>query len=189
MKITLATRVTIFRIFLIPVFVASLFHAPAYGWPKIPFLLFLFAASLDALDGFLARVRNERTPLGALLDPMADKFLVVAALLFLGWHSLPAWIAVLLLAREALHLAGYLLLFFAGGDTEIAPSPAGKVTTFCEFLLLLYLLFHLDRIPERLDAVFYAFLWATLAFALASSFLYLREWGRRMAAEAEEAKG
>jgi len=97
---TLANRVTLTRILLVPVFLFFLLEKIAYG-PFIAAGIFIVAASTDGLDGYLARKRKEVTNLGKLLDPLADKLLITAALVSLVEASvLPGWVAIVIISRE-----------------------------------------------------------------------------------------
>lgn len=112
----LANRITLFRIFLIPLFIA-LFPIYPEAWvnqfPILAYLevhgvfyaalVFIVASITDKLDGYVARKYNQTTNLGKLLDPLADKLLVAAALiLMVSLHMIPSWIAFLILAREVI---------------------------------------------------------------------------------------
>jgi len=95
----LPNRITLLRIALIPVFIALLFIDVPYI-DYIAATVFIFLALTDALDGYIARKRKQITTFGKLMDPLADKLLVAAALIFLIGRGVPAWMAFLIIARE-----------------------------------------------------------------------------------------
>ncbi|MBS3872694.1 MAG: CDP-diacylglycerol--glycerol-3-phosphate 3-phosphatidyltransferase [Firmicutes bacterium] len=96
----LANKITLSRIFLLPVFLFFISEQMRYG-PLIAAGIFILAAATDGLDGYVARKKKQVTTLGKLLDPLADKLLVMSALVSLVEQAaLPAWIAIVILARE-----------------------------------------------------------------------------------------
>ncbi len=111
----------------------------------LAFALFFAAGLTDGLDGYIARRTNTKTELGAYLDPLADKGLVITLLVKLSLiGAVPFWVLTIILTRDIVCLTGYLTLFFVTGETiEIAPSLTGKWATFfqigglgvCLFLL------------------------------------------------------
>ncbi|GIW39772.1 MAG: CDP-alcohol phosphatidyltransferase [Candidatus Binatia bacterium] len=108
--------------------------------------IFVFAGITDAVDGAVARLTNTHTSVGAALDPLADKLLMVSAFSVLGWYgAVWPWLAVLVLSREALLLLGYLVLALRGQAMEIRPSALGKVNTFCQLFTVGFALLALAR--------------------------------------------
>ncbi|MFZ5428364.1 MAG: CDP-alcohol phosphatidyltransferase family protein [Thermodesulfobacteriota bacterium] len=133
---TIPNALTVARILFTPLFVVFFLdgeHAAALS-------LFFLAGLTDALDGFLARVLDQRSPLGAVLDPLADKVLLNTSFVCLaqaGW--IPAWLAVAVVSRDVLILGGVALLTFWGQDmrSRIKPSPVSKATTAAQMVLIL----------------------------------------------------
>jgi len=139
---TVATWITVGRILLIPVFVGTaIYYGRTVGanspdealrWWAVA--IFVTAAVSDGIDGFVARHFNQRSKLGAILDPLADKGLLLAAILTLAFSQwepeLPIWFAVLVIARDVAIVAGVILLHYLIGKVEIEPSWSGKATTF-----------------------------------------------------------
>lgn len=123
---TLANKITVGRIILIPVIVIALLE----GMNKLVYsLLFLFMIS-DFLDGLAARKRGERTKLGAFLDPMADKLLLTAvyiSLVHLG--DVPMWVFVVIFSRDLLIVLGWTVIYILTGSNEVEPRPLGKAAT------------------------------------------------------------
>lgn len=105
-----------------------------YAHFDIAFYLFVAAGITDGLDGGIARMTNTKTELGAYLDPLADKGLVLALLVSLtSLGVVPGWVLTIILTRDIVCLGGYLLLFFlTGRQIEVRPSPVGKLATFLQ---------------------------------------------------------
>lgn len=133
-SLTLATKITLGRVLLVPAFAISL----AYHWPEWALVLFLLASLADAVDGHLARRRGEMTSLGAMLDPIADKLLMTTAYVLMGaLGEIPPWLAVLVVCRDVLLCLGCLMLFMTVGFITPAPSILGKATTALQMLAVL----------------------------------------------------
>ena len=154
-QLTLANRITISRFLLIPVFLLLTIYymisasdgAPneILRWAAI--MVFLITCLTDALDGYFARVRHERTRLGTLLDPLADKSLLLSALILLTgpWGRifephLPVWYVLLVISRDALLILGAVVIHFTVGHMEVRPRAAGKLATFFQMALILWVL-------------------------------------------------
>jgi CDP-diacylglycerol--glycerol-3-phosphate 3-phosphatidyltransferase len=133
---SIANRVTLARVVLIPIFLAILLaKLPAWG-PWLAAAVFALLAGTDAVDGYLARSRNEVTTFGKFIDPIADKLLVTAALVALvELGRLPSWIAVLIISRE-LVVSGLRLVAVAEGRV-IAASVYGKAKTVLQTVAIL----------------------------------------------------
>ncbi len=132
-------RITLIRIFMVPFLLICLL-SPQGWYPIVAASIFLLAAATDWLDGHLARSLNQITRLGQLLDPIADKLLVTAALVALVERQLvPAWMVAIILCRE-MAITG-LRAVAAGQDIIIAADTFGKYKTVCliigAFLLML----------------------------------------------------
>jgi nicotinamide-nucleotide amidase len=130
-----ANTVTTIRIALIPVFlVFMLGNMPVWG-PWIAAAVFTLLAVTDAVDGYLARSRNEVTTFGKFLDPLADKLLVTAALVSLvQLQQLPGWIAIVIIGRELI-ISGLRMVAVAEGKV-IAASPWGKAKTVFQIIAI-----------------------------------------------------
>ncbi|GAB6058919.1 CDP-diacylglycerol--glycerol-3-phosphate 3-phosphatidyltransferase [Desulfonatronum parangueonense] len=131
--------ITVGRIILVPVFV-MMFITERFG---VALALFLIAGLSDALDGYLARGLNQGTRLGAVLDPIADKLLLVTAYVCLGIVGLiGSWLAVLVISREFVILGGLALLQLSGVDVRnrIRPTVLGKLNTCCQVALVVFVL-------------------------------------------------
>jgi CDP-diacylglycerol--glycerol-3-phosphate 3-phosphatidyltransferase len=137
-------RITLVRIFLVPLLLVFLI-SPQGWYPLVAATIFLVAAFTDWLDGHLARSTNQITRLGQLLDPIADKLLVTAALVSLvGRQQIPAWIVVVILCRE-LAVTG-LRAMAADQRIIIAADTFGKYKMVCFFIAALLLMLNLPTL-------------------------------------------
>lgn len=142
----LANRVTVVRILLVPVFLYFVLENIPYG-TYIAAGIFIIAASTDGLDGYLARKRKEVTNLGKLLDPLADKLLITAALVSLVDSGvLPAWVAIIIISRE-LAVTGLRAVAAAEG-VVIQASGVAKLKTISQIIAIVGLL--IDNYPFSL---------------------------------------
>lgn len=141
----LANKISIFRILLVPAIVASLvYYHPQRDWLRFLALgLFLVGITSDALDGFLARWQHQQTELGTLLDPLADKSLILGTLISCSVIEglpasmrIPAWFNLVVISRDALLITGALVLFALQGRWTVRPSRLGKWTTFAQMLVI-----------------------------------------------------
>lgn len=140
MKMNLANKLTVFRMILVPVIaIIPVIDKLMGGIPGeflgvstafwIMNIIFIIASITDKLDGYIARSRNQVTTFGKFLDPLADKILVLAALVILvEYTKIPAWIPVIVLAREFI-VSGYRLLAVEKGGKVVAASIWGKLKT------------------------------------------------------------
>lgn len=139
----LANKLTIFRIVLVPIMVIIPFLGIQGSWNYIPYewiiidIIFIIASITDKLDGSIARKRNEITTFGKFLDPIADKILVLAAMIMLVEEGrLPAWIPIIILFREFL-VSGYRLIAVEKGGKVIAASIWGKIKTVTQMIAII----------------------------------------------------
>lgn len=139
----LANKLTIFRIVLVPIMVCIPFlriKEEIFGIPLtylIVDFIFIIASITDKLDGYIARSRNEITTFGKFLDPLADKILVLTAMCMLvEMQKLPAWIPIIVLAREFL-VSGYRLIAVEKGGKVIAASVWGKLKTVTQMVAII----------------------------------------------------
>ena len=111
---TTATKITLFRVVMIPVFLVCMYLSEIWSWMQIVSCVVFAVASLsDILDGQIARRCNQVTDLGKFLDPLADKVLVIAAMaMFCEWGIYPAWALMIVLAREGLDSFVSRVVFF-----------------------------------------------------------------------------
>lgn len=136
----LPNRLTLARIFLVPVFLVIVSLRFKYG-DYIAAAVFILAASTDGLDGYIARKKKQVTRLGKLMDPLADKLLVSAALILLvELGKIPAWIAVIIIGRE-FAVTGLRAIAAAEG-VVIAASKLGKYKTFTQIVAIVSMFLH-----------------------------------------------
>jgi len=141
--LTLPNFLTLLRIIAIPVFLVFL----ADGNHAAAFMLFLAAGVTDTVDGAVARLTNTRSDLGAVLDPMADKLLLLSSFLVLGFNgALEAWLVVLVVVRDVIVVLGYGAVFIVDHEwMEVAPSRLGKLSTFFQLFTVGFALMTLAR--------------------------------------------
>ena len=174
--------ITLARILLVPILVWAI----TSGEMRLAFLLFLAAGVSDAVDGFLAKRFGMASELGAYLDPLADKALIVSIYVSLGLvGAIPAGLVILVVSRDLMIVSAILLSWLIGRPVEIKPLPISKLNTLVQIvfatLVLGTLAFGLDI--EPLLSLTMA---AVVVLTLLSIGFYLAEWVRHMnAAEPE----
>jgi CDP-diacylglycerol--glycerol-3-phosphate 3-phosphatidyltransferase len=153
-SLTLANKITIARMLFIPLFILLVLYferSVACGEPAIALRwvatgIFLAIFLLDALDGYVARKRKEISRLGTLLDPLTDKAMLLSALILLSLpssafsFSLPVWFVVLVISRDVLLVGGALIIQNLVGKVTVRPRISGKVTTFFQAMVILWVL-------------------------------------------------
>lgn len=139
----LANKLTIFRIILVPIMIiVTFFNIPGefLGIPTVSWILnliFIIASITDKLDGYIARSRNQVTTFGKFLDPIADKILVITAMIILvEMGKLPAWIPTIVVFREFI-VSGYRLIAVEKGGKVIAASIWGKLKTVTQMIAII----------------------------------------------------
>lgn len=150
---TTANKVTICRILLVPFFIVAVLYyvrtgTEWYRWAAIG--CFAVAAISDGVDGFIARHFNQLSELGTVLDPLADKLLLVSGIVLLSLHNephlpaIPVWLTVTILSRDVILLAGYFLIHFMAGGMSVKPHLASKIATVLQMAAVLWALFKWD---------------------------------------------
>jgi len=162
-RMSLANKVSIFRILLVPSIIACLvYYHPDRDWLRFVSLgLFVVGMASDALDGLIARLHNQQTELGTLLDPIADKLLILGTLISCSVirglpesMRVPAWFNLVVISRDVLLVAGAVVLFVITGRWNVRPSRLGKWTTFTQMLVIPIVLLGLpSRMPMLAAAV------------------------------------
>ncbi|QZY56809.1 CDP-diacylglycerol--glycerol-3-phosphate 3-phosphatidyltransferase [Crassaminicella profunda] len=167
----LANKLTIARIFLVPVFMIVLLNKIPYGM-YIAAGIFTIAAITDTLDGYIARSRNQVTKFGKFVDPLADKLLVTAALVCLvQMGKLPAWIVVVIISRE--YTISILRAVAASEGIVIAASWWGKLKTITQIIAIVAIL--LNNYPFSLIGFPFStiMLWVAVILTIVSGVDYL----------------
>lgn len=154
-RLTLANRITVGRILLVPVFIWLVVYYIVSVKERVPneylqwmaTLCFATAALTDALDGYVARSRGERTRLGAILDPLADKALLLSGLILLSgsWVAvfrphIPLWYVLLVITRDVLLILGAVVIQLAVERLEVRPRLSGKIATVLQMAIILWVL-------------------------------------------------
>ena len=128
---TLASKITLVRVFMIPAFLATMYLSGGQAglWMYLSLAIFIVASVTDYVDGYIARHYNQTTDFGKFLDPLADELLTIAAMaMYCEWGIFPAWALMIVLARE-FAVTG-LRLVAVGKGKVIAAGWSGKVKTF-----------------------------------------------------------
>ena len=155
----LPNKLTIFRIILVPIMVIIPFLGLDERVAGIPIswiiidIIFIIASITDKLDGYLARKNNQITVFGKFLDPLADKILVLSAMIMLVEMSkLPAWIPIIVLAREFM-VSGYRLVAVEKGGTVISASKWGKLKTVTQMIAIILAFLDLNAFGDSFTGV------------------------------------
>lgn len=182
---TLPNYISILRILLVPVFLASVVYYVSlekeiFRWLAIA--VFSFASLSDALDGYLARQFRQESRLGSILDPLADKLLLVVGIVALSLHhspnlpSIPILLTTLIVSRDAFLLLGTLLISYSGKTPRVQPRLLGKAATVAQMALILWALLCpnlWDLLPKlAADAGFFVCIWLVGLLTLASGVQY-----------------
>ena len=168
--------ITLGRVILVPV----VFWFLVTGQYKPAFLVFVVAGISDAIDGFLAKRFNWETELGAYLDPIADKLLIVCIFIALGVEGiLPSWIVIAVVSRDVLIVIGIVLSWLLGHPTPMKPIVVSKANTVAQIVLAATVL--ADKAFQlNLKGPIVVLIWLTAATTIASLIAYLRIWLRHM---------
>src|SRR5690242_7824314 len=176
LALNLPNLITTARILMVPIVVWAI----AQREMQAAFALFLAAGVSDAVDGFLAKRLGMASELGAHLDPLADKALIVSIYVaFAITEAVPGWIVILVVSRDILIVGGVMFAWFLGRPMTVKPLLVSKLNTAAQIvfagLVLASLCFHFDAGGLRTIAM-----WTFATLALISVAFYLREWWRHM---------
>jgi cardiolipin synthase len=181
--VNLPNLITLARILLVPVVVWAI----ASGEMLIAFVLFVLAGISDAVDGFLAKRFDMTTEIGAYLDPLADKVLLVSIYVALGiTNNVPRWLVILVVSRDLMIVGAVILSWLVGRPLNIRPLTVSKLNTFAQIVFAGLVLGSLGldfdpgwTLPTMMAAV--------AILTLLSVAAYLREWMRHMGADQSSA--
>src|SRR5438034_1256476 len=192
---TTANKITVVRILMIPAFVTmaiyygqSIQRGAPLEWQRFAAIaIFLLAAVSDGLDGYVARRYNQRSSLGVILDPIADKGLLLSGIITLSitnWSEVdpdygrfPAWFPVLVITRDAVILIGALILHLLIGDKmRVKPVWTGKVATVCQMCAIGWVMLQLRFLPLLFVAI------VAGIFTLVSGVVYVMDGVRQLQA-------
>lgn len=154
--------------------------AIAAGEMQVAFVLFLVAGLSDLIDGFLAKRFNMATELGAYLDPLADKALIVSIYVTLGIAgAIPRWLVILVVSRDIMIVSAIILSWLVNKPVRLKPHPVSKLNTVAQIVLALVVL---ASLAFALDAAWPIHGLAVLVagLTLASITVYIAEWVRHM---------
>src|SRR5258708_27915066 len=150
---TTANKITILRILLIPFFVVECLYYIKDGHELhrlLAVLSFAVAAICDGVDGYIARRYNQRSELGAILDPLADKLLLLSGIVFLSFdhrpyfEAIPLWVIGTIIGRDVLLLAGMVVIHMTVGKVGVRPRLIGKAATVLQMVVVLWILLKWD---------------------------------------------
>ena len=181
--LTAANLITLFRISLVPLFVASFLYIDRLRFgPWFAFLIFTVAAVLDAVDGLVARAFNQKSQLGAFLDPLADKLLMTMVYILGTKYGIPLYVTILVVSRDLLIVLGWASLFYFERDTEIRPMMVSKFNTTCQFVTAILILFNiaLSESGGLPQGILNAALIVTTLTTVVSGIACFGEWYNRM---------
>jgi CDP-diacylglycerol--glycerol-3-phosphate 3-phosphatidyltransferase len=177
---TTANKVTIARILLIPFFVIEVLYYVGNGneiHRLLAILSFATVAILDGVDGYIARHYNQKSELGAILDPLADKLLLVSGIVALSFNcgnflgQIPLWFIGTIIGRDLLVLVGIAVIRFIVGKVVVRPRFTGKIATVLQMAVVVWILLKWDS-GQGAIWLKYAMLGAAL-FTGASGLLYV----------------
>ena len=161
---TIANKLTIFRVLLIPIFLWAFYSPWSGSWPLslVPLLVFVLASVTDWLDGYLARKRGEVTTFGKFMDPLADKLLVTAALVaFVDLGYLSGIVAIIIISRE--FIVTGLRLVAISDNKVIAAGFWGKLKTILQISVIIAILLLRISVDFDWDIIF---VWIMLSYAV-----------------------
>jgi cardiolipin synthase (CMP-forming) len=175
-RVSIPNIITLGRILLVPIIVWAI----AASQMEIAFAVFIIAGVSDAVDGFLAKRFNMTSELGALLDPLADKALLVSIYIALGISgAVPHWIVILVVSRDIMIVSAVMVSWLFGKPVPMKPLMVSKLNTVAQvaFAALVLASLGFGFTPLPYDAILMGFV---TVFSLASVSLYLVEWVRHM---------
>jgi CDP-diacylglycerol--glycerol-3-phosphate 3-phosphatidyltransferase len=192
---TTANKITIVRIAMIPLFVLmaiyygeSIQRGSPLEWQRYTaIVIFLVAAASDGLDGYVARHYKQRSALGAILDPIADKGLLLSGIITLSisnwsetepdYGKFPAWFPVLVITRDVVILVGAAVLQLLIGKVKVKPNWTGKVATVCQMCAIAWVMLQLRFLPLLFVVI------VAGIFTFISGMIYVLDGVRQLQAE------
>jgi len=142
-EMTTANKVTIFRILVVPCFVVLLLYYFESGNERywtLALLAYLVTAVLDGVDGYIARRYHQKSELGSIIDPLADKLLLTSGLVLLSiykqdyLHRIPTWLTAVVLSRDVILLIGLVVIYYLFGKVKLDPCRTGKIATVLQMI-------------------------------------------------------
>jgi cardiolipin synthase (CMP-forming) len=188
---TLANKITVVRFFLIPVFIVfAAYYSESITsgeenrlYRILALATYALASISDAIDGYIARNFNQSTALGRVLDPIADKLLLLTGVVTLSitnWHAgLPIWFAVLVIARDVVISVGMLIIYLTHGKAKVRARISGKICTFLTLSCVCWVLVDFWSVGSRpwpLEVLIYL----AALFTVVTGYLYLGDGIRQL---------
>jgi CDP-diacylglycerol--glycerol-3-phosphate 3-phosphatidyltransferase len=182
---TTANKITIVRILLVPLFISQVLYYVETGnelYRLFAILCFGIAALSDGIDGYIARRYNQRSELGRILDPLADKLLLLSGIVLLSIANeprlphIPKWLTILVLSRDVLSILGAVIIHHVCGKVVVKPVFIGKIATVLQMACVIWGLF---KWPA--PYLYYLALAAAACTAI-SGIIYLFDGGRQLSA-------
>jgi CDP-diacylglycerol--glycerol-3-phosphate 3-phosphatidyltransferase len=192
---TTANKITVLRILMIPAFVTmaiyygeSIQRGAPLEWQRFTAIfIFLLAAVSDGLDGYVARRYKQRSSLGVILDPIADKGLLLSGIITLSisnwslvdpdYGKFPIWFPVLVITRDAVILVGTIVLYLLNGKVHVKPNWTGKVATVLQMIAIAWVMLQLRFIPLPFVVL------CAAVFTFISGVVYVLDGMRQLQAE------
>lgn len=175
--VSIPNIITLGRVILVPI----VFWLLITNQLEAAFLAFLVAGVSDGVDGYLAKRFKWETELGAYLDPIADKLLIVCIFIALGvTQKLPIWLVIGVVSRDVLIVIAVVLSWLMEHPTPMRPLIVSKANTVAQIILAATVLAHEAFELRNLEGPVQVLVWVTAALTLASLFAYLRVWLRHM---------
>lgn len=156
MPINMANIMTLIRILAVPFFISAIaYYHPSQDYLRyIALGIFLIAVITDIVDGYVARTYHQDTKIGAVLDPLADKLLLLSAFICLyvvkdvGYPvEIPLWILLIVISRDAILLLGGAAVYLTRGNIDVVPSRLGRLTAFFQVLTIISLFLRMPFFP------------------------------------------
>jgi len=173
-----ADKLSLSRIILVPLFVSLLIYSGTHPYLRFVAVgVFIIAVLTDFFDGLVARIKKEKSELGQIIDPLADKLLLLTAFISLYLLHFPIylWVVLVVVSRDLIILLGVVILHFLKIEITISPSMWGKITTFLQMFTVLWVLI---GIPHH----FYICV-AVIIFTLISGFDYFLKGAKKINAK------
>jgi cardiolipin synthase len=166
--LNIPNSLTMLRIILIPGFVIAL----EYERYDLALYIFFAAAVSDSLDGIIARAKGQKTKLGAILDPIADKFMLVTSFVLYAYYGwIPEWLTIIVISRDIAVVSGWMAVYFSNRGAIPAPSWLGKSAIFSEFTLVCYVI--ITKNFSFLPGLYWPLIWLTAALSVVSGLHYV----------------
>jgi cardiolipin synthase len=177
---TVPNQITILRLGFLPLFIVAISYEH-YRWAL---LVLVFAGLSDGADGLLARSLNQRSSLGAYLDPIADKLLLSSSFVILAFkHQIAMWLMIFVLSRDVIILMVAVVILLIFGYRPFPPSVLGKATTFFQIVMIFAVVLRAAYPDARLGLINEILIYTVATLTVISAFHYSFSIARRLSAE------